>query len=155
MLIYANLHPRPDLAHRSSTHEHLRRRVENGITELAYAMRKELDTFVKTLSHPSEANQQSAAAESIVTVKRRLIEQYRTLMADAIRLSRVDGADQDRRQELAAVHTLVQSRFEHLQNPANCSAVQKLVCNLNKGQDWVRVRNRNRPHLKTLAHPQS
>lgn len=48
------------------------------------------------------------------------------------KLAEADGYSTWREKEANDLDTLVQSRFQYLQNPPDCKKARKLVCSLNK-----------------------
>lgn len=58
---------------------------------------------------------------------------FRIVLADALRLSTVDGQEAQRSTLLWNLTEIVQNRISFLQNPADCRGARKLVCQLNKG----------------------
>ncbi|XP_051510281.1 alpha-(1,6)-fucosyltransferase-like isoform X1 [Myxocyprinus asiaticus] len=105
--------------------EELRRKVENGVRELWYFIRSE----IQKLSHvnPTERQKQTDM------LLQDLGHQQRTIMTDLYQLSQVDGADEWREKEARDLSSLLQNRISYLQNPQDCSKARKLVCNINKG----------------------
>ncbi|XP_073672812.1 alpha-(1,6)-fucosyltransferase-like [Garra rufa] len=105
--------------------EELRRKVENGVKELWYFIRSE----IQKLSHgdPSDRQKHSEA------LLQDLGHQQRTIMTDLHDLSQADGAGDWREKEARDLSNLVQNRISFLQNPQDCSKARKLVCNINKG----------------------
>lgn len=59
-------------------------------------------------------------------------EHKRSLLHDIEELAEVDGYATWREKEANDLSDLVQKRFHHLQNPANCKTAKKLICTLNK-----------------------
>jgi hypothetical protein len=119
--------PSMSVGHISPIHEELRRKIENNIAEIWYAMTNELKTLQKRMTDSTKTLPEIDKSQKLLT------QQYRSLLADAIKLSNADAAQEYRKTELNKLHKLVQSRFDHLQNPQNCNEVKRLVCNLNKG----------------------
>ncbi|XP_051951263.1 alpha-(1,6)-fucosyltransferase-like [Xyrauchen texanus] len=105
--------------------EELRRKVENGVRELWYFIRSE----IQKLSHIKPTEQQKHSD----TLLQDLGHQQRTIMKDLYQLSQADGAGDWREKEARDVSSLVQNRISYLQNPQDCSKARKLVCNINKG----------------------
>ncbi|XP_016317189.1 alpha-(1,6)-fucosyltransferase-like [Sinocyclocheilus anshuiensis] len=105
--------------------EELRRKVENGVKELWYFIRSE----IQKLSHiePSDRLKHSGV------LLQDLGHQQRTIMTDLHDLSQADGAGDWREKEARDLSNLVQNRISYLQNPQDCSKARKLVCNINKG----------------------
>ncbi|XP_051954497.1 alpha-(1,6)-fucosyltransferase [Xyrauchen texanus] len=105
--------------------EELRRKVENGVRELWYFIRSE----IQKLSHvnPTERQKQTDM------LLQDLGHQQRTIMTDLYQLSQVDGAGEWREKEARDLSSLLQNRISYLQNPQDCSKARKLVCNINKG----------------------
>lgn len=56
----------------------------------------------------------------------------RLLLKDVLSLNEKDGYTKWRENEHKSLHSLVQRRLSHLQNPDNCETAKKLVCDLNK-----------------------
>ena len=54
------------------------------------------------------------------------------VLVDLQELRRHDGYDAWRRKEADDLSALVQARLHSLQNPEDCGAAKKLLCNLNK-----------------------
>lgn len=105
--------------------EELRRKVENGVKELWYFIRSE----IQKLSHINPTDRQKHTD----TLLQDLGHQQRTIMTDLHRLSHADGAGDWREKEARDLSRLVQNRISYLQNPQDCSKARKLVCNINKG----------------------
>lgn len=108
-------------------HEELRRRVENGVIELGYY----IDAQLKRLQGAA-ANVNNLAAD-ISSLAVNAGKQRRTILNDLQLLGSADGAGAWRAREHQELSDIMQSRIHSLQNPADCSAARKLVCNLNKG----------------------
>uniref|UniRef100_A0A8C2CBV7 Alpha-(1,6)-fucosyltransferase n=1 Tax=Cyprinus carpio TaxID=7962 RepID=A0A8C2CBV7_CYPCA len=105
--------------------EELRRKVENGVKELWYFIRSE----IQKLSHVEPSDRQKHTE----TLLQDLGHQQRTIMTDLQDLSQADGAGDWREKEARDLSSLVQNRISFLQNPQDCSKARKLVCNINKG----------------------
>ncbi|XP_077075648.1 alpha-(1,6)-fucosyltransferase [Siphateles boraxobius] len=105
--------------------EELRRKVENGVKELWYFIRSE----IQKLSHINPTDRQKHTD----TLLQDLGHQQRTIMTDLHLLSQADGAGDWREKEARDLSSLVQNRISYLQNPQDCSKARKLVCNINKG----------------------
>ncbi|XP_051500318.1 alpha-(1,6)-fucosyltransferase-like [Myxocyprinus asiaticus] len=105
--------------------EELRRKVENGVRELWYFIRSE----IQKLSHIKPTEQQKHTDMLLQD----LGHQQRTIMTDLYQLSQADGAGDWRKKEARDLSSLVQNRISYLQNPQDCSKARKLVCNINKG----------------------
>ncbi|RXN32230.1 alpha-(1,6)-fucosyltransferase [Labeo rohita] len=105
--------------------EELRRKVENGVKELWYFIRSE----IQKLSHVDPSDRQKHSE----VLLQDLGHQQRTIMTDLHDLSQADGAGDWREKEARDLSNLVQNRISYLQNPQDCSKARKLVCNINKG----------------------
>ncbi|XP_067274322.1 alpha-(1,6)-fucosyltransferase isoform X1 [Pseudorasbora parva] len=105
--------------------EELRRKVENGVKELWYFIRSE----IQKLSHIAPTDRQ----KNTDALLQDLGHQQRTIMTDLHHLSQADGAGDWREKEARDLSSLVQNRISFLQNPQDCSKARKLVCNINKG----------------------
>jgi glycoprotein 6-alpha-L-fucosyltransferase len=58
---------------------------------------------------------------------------YNVVVRDLDVLAENDGHADWRKNEAAALSSIVQNRLTALQNPPDCGKARKLVCNLNKG----------------------
>ncbi|XP_057209705.1 alpha-(1,6)-fucosyltransferase isoform X2 [Triplophysa rosa] len=105
--------------------EELRRKVENGVRELWYFIRSE----IQKMSHVTPAGRQKHAD----VLLQDLGHQHRSIMMDLYELSQADGAGDWREKEAKHLSSLVQNRISYLQNPQDCSKARKLLCNINKG----------------------
>ncbi|KAA0708229.1 Alpha-(1,6)-fucosyltransferase [Triplophysa tibetana] len=105
--------------------EELRRKVENGVRELWYFIRSE----IQKMSHVTPAGRQTHGD----VLLQDLGHQQRSIMMDLYELSQADGAGDWREKEAKHLSSLVQNRISYLQNPQDCSKARKLLCNINKG----------------------
>ncbi|XP_077997267.1 alpha-(1,6)-fucosyltransferase-like [Glandiceps talaboti] len=110
----------------SREHEKIRRRIENGVTELWFYIRSELNK-IRQLGNEQKIN------EKVSEVLQDGGHQQRTVLTDLYQLSTMDGMDEWRQEEAKSLGDLVQKRIKYLQNPKDCNKAKKLVCNLNKG----------------------
>ena len=113
------------LGHESPEHEELRRRVFRGIWELWYSVRGE----VKRMRPEADKTTQAKLSGFLASLQ----EQWTSLAADVGGLGAVDGAEEWRQRQLANLTKQVQGRIARLQNPRDCEAAPKMVCQLNKG----------------------
>lgn len=93
----------------SLEYEVLRRRIEENINELW-------------------KNARSGARDRQLT--KVLAENKNSLLSDMDKLRQNDGHDEWRKREILALEDIVQARLHRLQNPNNCAAARKVVCNL-------------------------
>ncbi|XP_041468749.1 alpha-(1,6)-fucosyltransferase-like isoform X1 [Lytechinus variegatus] len=110
----------------SLAYEKIRRKIDNGVTEIWYYIRSQLTQLKK-----SSGDQKTQV--KIDQILEDGGEQQRSIMTDIYNLSRVDGYSSWRQKEAKELTNLVQQRLRYLQNPKDCSKAKKLVCNLNKG----------------------
>eukprot|EP00057_Strongylocentrotus_purpuratus_P016641 XP_011671115.1 PREDICTED: alpha-(1,6)-fucosyltransferase [Strongylocentrotus purpuratus] len=110
----------------SNAYEKIRRKVDNGVTEIWYYMRSQLNQLKK-----SSGDQKTQV--KIDQILENGGEQQRSIMTDIYNLSRADGFSSWRQKEAKELTKLVQQRLRYLQNPKDCSKAKKIVCNLNKG----------------------
>ncbi|KAK6998879.1 alpha-(1 6)-fucosyltransferase-like isoform X2 [Biomphalaria glabrata] len=104
--------------------EMARRKAETTTKELWYFLNSQMDKLIRM----------GVGEESHVLKLKKDLEGYRrTMMDDFDALRKVNNADQWRLAKSKELGDLVQRRFEYLQNPTDCSAAKKIVCNLHKG----------------------
>ncbi|XP_022106971.1 alpha-(1,6)-fucosyltransferase-like [Acanthaster planci] len=106
--------------------EKLLRRIHNGVVEIWYYLKAELQK-VKMLSTSEKVK------EKVDQMMEDAGHQQRSIIVDIYNLSRVDNKTIWRTKEAKSLSDLVQRRFQYLQNPTECNTAQKVVCNLNKG----------------------
>ncbi|XP_059164715.1 alpha-(1,6)-fucosyltransferase-like isoform X2 [Physella acuta] len=104
--------------------EHARRKAENTVQELWYFLNSQLNKLEK---HSLEGGSR------LYSLKADLEGYRRTMLDDFEKIRRANNADQWRLNQSKELGDLVQRRFHYLQNPVNCKAAKKLVCNLHKG----------------------
>lgn len=110
----------------SVDYEETRRRIETNIHELWFYVRSQIINLQQKENSQLLKNQFNAMAD--------MISQYkRLLLKDVLSLNEKDGYTKWRENEHKSLHSLVQRRLSHLQNPDNCETAKKLVCDLNKG----------------------
>ncbi|XP_072032322.1 alpha-(1,6)-fucosyltransferase-like isoform X2 [Amphiura filiformis] len=107
-------------------HEVLRRKIDNGVTEMWYYVKAELNKI-------KEFSSVDKVRERVSEMLEDAGHHQRAIHTDLYNLSRIDGLDSWRENEAKALEQLVQKRFHYLQNPKDCSKAKKLVCYLNKG----------------------
>lgn len=108
---------------RSDKFEVARRSVENGITEFWLATKSRLKAMAES----------SANKQNVEDTMKYLQKEYSALYADALNLAQIDNANDWRQRELFKLASIVQTRLESLQNPSDCQAAPKMLCDLNKG----------------------
>ena len=111
----------------TNEHEAIRRKIENGAVEFWYYMNSKLSR----LKDQSQGN--IGVVSYINDMLEDGIDHYRTIITDLYNLSQSSGTGDWRFHESKDLGDIVQRRLYHLQNPADCSTAQKVVCNLNKG----------------------
>ncbi|XP_039260479.2 alpha-(1,6)-fucosyltransferase-like [Styela clava] len=103
----------------------LTRSTFNQITELWYFIQSSLNNLKNDKSLSEErSNQISEVINDIRSRKSAALVEVELLQ---------DLQKEVREREMQKLGELVQRRFHYLQNPKNCDAAKKLVCNLNKG----------------------
>ncbi|XP_046384162.1 alpha-(1,6)-fucosyltransferase [Ischnura elegans] len=112
----------------SLEYEATRRRVADGVRELWYYFGSQLRQL-KALASPRFKQM----AERIDRVLKEGAEHKRALLMSVNQLAEVDGYAAWREMESLELSYLVQRRLHYLQNPPDCAAARKLLCNLNKG----------------------
>ncbi|XP_077866005.1 alpha-(1,6)-fucosyltransferase-like [Saccoglossus kowalevskii] len=110
----------------SPDHEKLRRRIDNGVTEIWYYIKSKLNKIKKT----SDKDQIDEQIDEILVDGG---DQQRSILTDIYLLGVSGGIDMWRENEAKELEQTVQKRLKYLQNPKDCSKAKKLVCNLNKG----------------------
>ncbi|XP_072402052.1 alpha-(1,6)-fucosyltransferase [Diabrotica undecimpunctata] len=112
----------------NSQYELLKRRIFSNTKELFYFLNSALQDLQKKSGEV--APEMLDSVNYLITMGN---EHKRSLLYDIEQLAEVDGYSAWRQKESAALSSLVQERFNYLQNPADCDSARKLVCNLNKG----------------------
>ncbi|CAH1790772.1 unnamed protein product, partial [Owenia fusiformis] len=107
-------------------HEKLRRKIENGVTEIWYYVKSQLQKTKKKSDN-------SAVKESIDEILQDGTIQQRSILTDLLELSEEGETDKWRQREADELSEIVQNRLHYLQNPSDCESAKKLVCNINKG----------------------
>uniref|UniRef100_A0A2R5LN15 Alpha-(1,6)-fucosyltransferase n=1 Tax=Ornithodoros turicata TaxID=34597 RepID=A0A2R5LN15_9ACAR len=107
----------------SKEYEVLRRKVENGIRELWFYARAQLNKVKKSLEDPKPVDR----------IIQDLAVHKRTILTDLEKLREADGYDAWRQKESRALRALVEQRLSRLQNPKHCPSARKVLCSLNKG----------------------
>ena len=102
-----------------SKYEQTRRRIGQNVKELWYLMDA-------VLSRDPNMIKESRTIRNLIN------EQKNFLLSDIDSLKSIDQYETWRRQESVALTNLVQRRLQFLQNPKDCRAAKKLICNLNK-----------------------
>nr|CAG4645426.1 EOG090X03KK [Lynceus sp. MCZ IZ 141354] len=106
-----------------------RRQVDQGIQEMGFYLKSELEKLKKVLVEKGE----TSLTKKIGDIIQGQVEHERVLGFDLEEMSNQDGLDDWRAAEALALSHLVQKRLHWLQNPKDCSTARKLLCNLNKG----------------------
>jgi glycoprotein 6-alpha-L-fucosyltransferase len=112
----------------NTQYELLRRRIYSNTKEFWYFMHFGLLELQKKAQDTAPD-----VASSIQYLLNLGGEHKRSLLHDIEELAEVDGYATWREKEANDLSDLVQKRFHHLQNPANCKTAKKLICTLNKG----------------------
>lgn len=112
----------------SAQYEMLRRRLSNNIQEFWYFISSEVIKLQKQVN--DLAPDLMASLNNLLNLG---AQQKRSLLHDMEKLAEADGYSTWREKEANDLDTLVQSRFQYLQNPPDCKKARKLVCSLNKG----------------------
>ncbi|XP_041468753.1 alpha-(1,6)-fucosyltransferase-like isoform X3 [Lytechinus variegatus] len=107
----------------SLAYEKIRRKIDNGVTEIWYYIRSQLTQLKK-----SSGDQKTQV--KIDQILEDGGEQQRSIMTDIYNLSRVDGYSSWRQKEAKELTKLVQQRLRYVQNPKDCSKVKKISCNI-------------------------
>ena len=114
----------------SKEYELTRRTIFRDVNELWWFIRSNLENGLKNNKELTER------------LNKTLIEsQHRhgTILSDLYHLSEVDGFKSWREKEAKDLSDLVQKRLHALQNPKDCSSARKLICKLNKGNNfWIK-----------------
>ncbi|KAL3267484.1 hypothetical protein HHI36_011607 [Cryptolaemus montrouzieri] len=112
----------------NSQYELLRRRISTNTKEFWYFVHSGLLDLQKKTNGMS--------SDVVNTINHLMTlggEHERSLLHDIHQIEEVDGYAAWRERESKNLSDLVQMRFEHLQNPPDCTTARKLVCSLNKG----------------------
>jgi len=108
----------------SLEYEQYRRRASRDVRELLNFVRGQLATLTK---------QPNKLEQNLQYIKEEVTNHVHVILTDLEQAKENDGYEAWRAQEAADLSDLVQTRLTHLQNPDDCGAARKLVCNLNKG----------------------
>ncbi|XP_074644328.1 alpha-(1,6)-fucosyltransferase-like [Tubulanus polymorphus] len=108
-------------------HEILLRKTDNGVTEMWFYIRSELNKIQKS------STVSGSIIDHINSILNNGADHERVIRHDIKLLRESNGAKQWRRTESKKLTELVQNRFHTLQNPKDCKTAKKVLCNLNKG----------------------
>ena len=105
--------------------EIIRRRAMKELREIWYYLSAEVTKINKLLGSSLKAR--------LTTMLDNFAEMHRTLGNNLDRINNHDALLTWRREEQAKLSKLVRNRLNRLQNPKDCDAARKLICDLNKG----------------------
>lgn len=111
----------------SKASEQLRRKAQNGVTELWFYISAEL----KSLADLSSVS--ANTKERIFKLLDNAGFQQNTVIDDLEKLANIAGLKAWREKEAQELSDIVQKRLHKLQNPDDCKSAKKLLCNVNKG----------------------
>ncbi|CAD5121378.1 DgyrCDS9898 [Dimorphilus gyrociliatus] len=111
----------------SSEMEKSRRKIENGVQEMWFFLRSQLGKLKESLGKDSPINQK------VDKILENGADHSRTIQTDLHRLYESEPMATWRKKEAEDLSDIIQRRLFYLQNPSDCSAAKKLICNINKG----------------------
>lgn len=113
----------------SLEYERLRRRVYSNTQEMWNFVQHEVLDIQKLVNSVDSKGVVQKKFENMLEMT---AEHKRSLLNDINQMREVDGYENWRQKESAALSDLVQKRLTVLQHPEDCATAQKLLCRLNK-----------------------
>lgn len=110
----------------SALFESTRRRAENEIKELWYFISAEVTKINKKAKD-------SRVTKDLTQMLQDVQQVHNAITINMAKLNSLDGRKEWFLKESKELSALVQKRIHYLQNPKDCSAAKKLVCQINKG----------------------
>ena len=111
----------------SLLHEDLRRKIYDDVKDVSFFVESQIESINNKLKKPDDD-----LTENIEHLKEDFRDRINFILSNLHNLSLSDKMGEWRQSESMKLGIEVQEKFKRLQNPSNCEASKKIICDLNK-----------------------